>query len=603
MGGDIAYKQYAEACKRVAGDYIERSTRFGSQDLRFAAVTTQFLQLTIKVRHTLEVISEFEDYQGSVRPSGSDFSTSDWALYQKQVEHQATAEFKRPETREELAEAIKSSRYAAISSRQRVRTHPRRLFHPYLCGTCHGSGDITCHGCGGRGNVTCGGCSGAGDKICYSCGGSGRQAYTESVRDMTGHYRTETRYRSCGTCLGGRVRCSGCGGSGQVRCGTCRGSGQLVCSICAGHGSMTRVTATHTYTTPSFFGIYPDGKPSYLHEALCKLGFAKLHEHGEVIFDRVESVSGEAAIDFYYNCTMPVCDLAVEVAGHTSLWAMIGNHPQIHDAGGILEVLLSGDQKDLVQLGGAGTRWLPWFHRLARPVLKNVMESEVHQNVVTHQINGLSVPIIVERVNRSVSEMYVQKLLISLHSTNQAVSRWVAIKFWLFLLLVAPAVLLGTMAVVQRDMSYTIFENQNRFDVFSTRGWIGYTVIAVILAVFTMLAAILNRWWHRRWLNGIGGRVLVAWAEKNGLLVGKWSTILAIVVTTTTTGKMFERFPAWVDRDGKLYGVIKFHRPPQSIPLVIPANDLAPNKPVLSRKKKTRKGMLIAQSYSDIAEQ
>ena len=276
MSRDDAHQQYIKACQNTAHDYIERSTRFGQQNLQFEDCTARFVRFTIKVSHSLEVVSSHQDFQGPIRADRTDFETRDWNWYQQVVQEQATEELNRADTRSELIESVKNARYAAISGYTKLRAHPRRLFHPYTCATCHGCGEVNCTNCSGSGRVSCSRCSGSGNTTCYSCGGSGRQTHTEQVRDMTGHYRTETRYRACGGCSGGRVTCSGCGGAGRVNCSVCGGTGRVTCGTCAGHGSMTRITKTETYTTPNFFGIYPDDKPSYLHDALCKLGFPKL---------------------------------------------------------------------------------------------------------------------------------------------------------------------------------------------------------------------------------------------------------------------------------------------------------------------------------------
>ncbi|SUX55046.1 Uncharacterised protein [Chromobacterium vaccinii] len=505
MVRDDANQQYAEACQAVANEYIERSTRFGVQDLAFKAVNARYLSFTIKVRHSLDVVSDAQDKPGLIKASEDGFLTRDWGWYQATVEEQAVTELQRPETREKLAHEVKTSRYAAISKRTCIRTHPRRLFHPYTCGTCHGSGEVTCHGCSGHGKVRCSGCGGTGDNICFSCGGSGRKSSTHQVRDSTGHYHSETRYHSCSSCRGGRVSCSGCGGRGQVTCRTCGGSGQVVCAACAGHGSMTKITETRTYTTPTFFGIYPKDKPSYLHDALSKLGFETLNEHGAVMFQRLERMDNECLIDFYFECTIPLCDLTVEVDGQTTQWVMLGRFPQIHDTGGILEVLLRNDQARLLSLGRSASRWLPWFHRKARPILKDVMASEVHQDIMAYQANGWAFSAIVEKVNRSVSEAYVQQITNGLLITNRMVSRWAMIKFILFVSIIAPAIFLATLMATERRRPYTMFASQEHLDIFTTQGWISYLTIGAVLAILAVLSVLINRWWHRRWLKKLAG--------------------------------------------------------------------------------------------------
>ncbi|WP_186338710.1 hypothetical protein [Chromobacterium vaccinii] len=84
----------------------------------------------------------------------------------------------------------------------------------------------------------------------------------------------------------------------------------------------------------------------------------------------------------------------------------------------------------------------------------------------------------------------------------------------------------------------------------------------------------------------------MSWAEKNDLLVGRWSTVLAIGLATTATGKLFERHPAWVDQDGKLYGMLQVHQPPQitqPVAQIVNTTTKKPEKPHKTKRKSTLK--------------
>ena len=161
------------------------------------------------------------------------------------------------------------------------------------------------------------------------------------------------------------------------------------------------------------------------------------------------------AVDFFYDCVIPVCEMTVVVAGHRSQWVMLGNQPQIHDAGGILEMLLKEDLTRMSEVAGSGSRWvLPWFHRRARPVLKNVMDSEVHQNIVTLATQGKPPAAIFEGVSRAVSESYINQMIDGLGKANRAVANWSRVKLLLCTVLLAPFAILAAWSYLLRDKIY-----------------------------------------------------------------------------------------------------------------------------------------------------
>ncbi len=585
----------------MVADYIERATRFNVTDLRVLDARPVMHQFHISIRHELEVSSDVHDHHGIHKPGQGDFSSADWKWYQEQVTSQAQAELMRPETMDALVSAVKSQAYAAISTKTCIRTHPRRLFHTYKCSGCHGSGKVTCHGCSGSGDVKCGGCYGSGRVSCSTCHGSGSVSQTRQVRDYNGYTRTETQNRSCSSCSGGRVNCYSCGGSGRKSCGTCGGSGTLTCSGCSGHGYLTRITTTQTYTKPNFGGIYPLGTPEYVHPALSKVGFASLEVHGRIELQEVKVEREKSAVEFVYECFMPFCELSVEVMGLKSNWVLFGSNPQIFDAGGALEALLQSDFEILAAVAGGGSRWLPWFHRAAKKAVAPFMESELNQEVIDASAQGLESKAIVERVNRSVSEAYVQESLFNLKKTIRTATNWSRLK-WLFTFtLLAVPFAFAALAYFDSAPRRELFApaTQLFINVPSTSGFLWE--MGLMTVPFTFLGWFVARWVSTRWLKRAGGKRTVVWAEQNGLLMGKWTAITIVVTAVTTTSAFFSRWPVWIDEAGKAYGVLAVFQPPQRIESAAPAmKSMEKKRPVKKIVPKPRAPTTMGQQPQSV---
>jgi hypothetical protein len=575
---DISLLRYSESCAAVAADYIERATRFNVKDLRVLDARPTVHQFLITVRHQLEVVSDVQDHHGVQQPGQGDFGSADWQWYQEQVTAQAQSEFTRPETMDALVSAVKSKAYGTIANRTCIRTHPRRLFHTFKCSGCHGSGKVTCDGCSGAGKVKCGGCHGSGRVSCSTCYGSGNISQTVQVRDYNGYTRTETQHRPCHVCSGGRVSCFSCGGAGRKRCGTCDGSGQLTCAGCSGHGCLTKITTTHTYTKPGFSGRYPPGTPDYVHSALNKVGFAILGAHGKIALQTVNVVREKSAVEFVYECAMPFCELEVEVRGLKSNWILFGTTPQIFDAGGALEALLQSDFKQLAAVAGGGARWLPWFHRSAEKAVAPFMESELNQQIIDASAQGLKARAIVERVNRAVSEAYVQESLLNLEKTVKAVANWSRLKWLLTFTVLSIPFAIAALAYFERADRQTLFApaTQVFINVPNASGFLWG--MGLMTVPFTLVGWFIARWASARWLKKAGGKRMFVWAERNGLLMGKWTAITIVVTATTAASAFFNRWPVWLDSDGKAYGALALFQPPQTIELVAPAMKVATKK-------------------------
>lgn len=564
MDRNDSLSQYSNACQIVADEYIERSTRFGATDLKVLEALPTVRRFKVKVLHSLEVISEAKDYQGVIEAEDGDFSTADWSWYQQEVQKQAKAELARVKTLEDLVIAVKTQPYAAISDKSRIRSHPRRLFHTYKCGECHGYGQVTCHGCNGSGTVGCSGCGGDGRVSCSWCYGSGSVSEQHQVRDYTGHYRTETRYRSCYHCSGGRVTCSGCGGSGRNTCRACSGSGHVTCRTCAGHGYLTRITSTSTYTALEFSGLYSQGTPDYVHEALCRAGFPNLEQYGVIEFDGVDMIHEHARADFTYVSIMYFCELSLEITGHQSTWVMYGSPPRIHDVGGILEALLKDDFARLEALGTGWSRMFPWFHHRARRAVVPFMKSEIHQEMVNADYQGFSPSVIAEKVNRSLSEEYINRSLTRLRQTVQTAARWSSLKWTIGIALSSIPLIVSAVTFMERLKLHTMLITQDHLVIFP---WISdpqpIWTIGGITIPLSFSGWLFAKWASKRWIRYSGGKQLVDWASRKGVLVGKRTAAAAIVLSALVAIGFFSMWPMWIDREGKLYGTLAVFQAPQ----------------------------------------
>lgn len=558
---DSALQRYLERCTATAAGYIERATRFNVTDLVVLDARPVVRQFSVTVRHQLEVISETVDHHGVLHPDKGDFGTADWKWYQEEVGAQARSEMTRPETMDSLVHSVRNQAYAAISAKTCIRTHPRRLFHTYTCNGCNGRGKVECDNCSGSGKLRCGSCLGSGRTSCTPCSGSGQITQHVTVRDYNGHARHETQRRPCTACSGGRVSCSSCGGSGKKRCGNCDGSGELTCTGCSGHGYLTKVTSTATYTNPGFAGRYPEGTPDYVHAALCKVGFASLASHGDIALQKVEVLREQSAAEFVYQCTMPFCELSIDVRGVTSQWVMFGADPQIFDAGGVLEALLVSDFKALADVATGGARWSPWFYRSARKAIAPFMESEVNQMVIDAAAEGMAPNAVVERVSRSVSETYVEQSLKNLGTTVSVAVNWSRLRCLIVLIILSIPFSFAANGYLQRDKAIDLFSADKQRMIYQPDNAAIQWEMGLMTIPFILLGWFVAKWLSVRWLKKAGGERTVLWARRQGLLMGKWTALMIMVTAVGTTGAFFKRWPMWVDDNGKGYGVIPLYEP------------------------------------------
>jgi hypothetical protein len=538
---------YAIESERVAYDLITRSTRFEVADIRFRNFNPRFSSFTVRVSHRIEVVSSSTDYKGLKEGGAEDYLTWNWQEFTQGICIQEANELANMVTRQNVLATIKCLGYATYVSRSLVRTHPRRLFHPCECSNCHGHGEITCQNCLGSGNTMCHRCYGAGKSLCLNCQGQGSVSTSEMQPGPYGPVRYTKNTLCTYCCHTGRIQCQTCRGKGKLHCNPCGGSGRLICTGCAGHGVLTRVVETQTYVVPSFTGIYLHNSPDYLHDAACKIGFENLGQHADLLLSREAIGTQQPVVEVEYQCMMPTCDMEIEVVSHWRPFVVVGKQHRPHDAGGILEKLVEGDYVELIRIALSRRRYLPGYYKRASPALRNFFKSEVHQEMTLYSAAGYPPAAVHEKIHRLVSLDYVKTALVSIQEIGRATKKWALVKYWIFVGVSAPIVLLLGQLPYWMHRDFRLFELSRP----------NYFNIAVVLGVWSAIVLLINRWSYGRWLRSVGGWPLASWFNKKKLHVGIGATICATTLMTFVGATLFEKYPVRVDMDrlGRPYGV------------------------------------------------
>lgn len=548
MGADEVLVRYAEACRTLAADYIKRSTRFDISNIKVIDSRPTLRNFQIRVEYPLEVTSDAEDLHGVFRPAAGDFGSDDPGRYEAEVQAQANAEWARSATVDELVRAVHQEGYAALSARTCIRANGRRLYHTYVCNTCHGRGRVTCHTCSGAGTERCDNCYGRTTCNCSFCHGAGYISKSVQRRDRDGHVRPETVRERCGHCNSGQVTCGRCRGQGKITCRTCSGLGNVQCSSCSGHGYLTRIITTRVYTAARYFGVYPDGTPDHVHQALGKAGFAKLLDYGEISL--ATTAPGNAVAEFLYDCSMLFCEMELEVLGHRAHWVFFGNVPHIFDTGGVLEILLQDDHENLAALSKHPERRSPWFYQTARKSIASFMESEVHQRMIDASLAGLTMGAISEQLHRSLSEAYVGESLRHIYMAVKTATNWSRVKWMVgFGMLSIPVSLLGTIWL-EHSSIHSMVGADSHLSLLPGPGSPAWLSVSPFAVPFTFIGWFFARSISRRWLVQAGGRRLAQWASGGKLSMGLWTMLACMASAIVCGGAFFSTFPAWIDKSG-----------------------------------------------------
>lgn len=570
MGNQDDSMRYSTLCTEVMAGYIRRATRFNIEDVRVIDARPTAREFIVSIRHKLEVVAAVQDCPGKQSPGIDDVAIADLNWYRQQAALQTQAERARLETLDSLIASVTRQTYAAISEKTCIRTHPRRFLHPHACDDCSGAGIVVCNCCAGAGRVACTWCHGRGNNACHGCHGSGTRTVERTVQDCNGDSRTETYTEPC-SCAGGRVSCSWCAGTGQTSCGTCSATGRLTCSTCSGHGCLTRITSTHTYTRPGFSADYPEGTPDYVNAAVRQAGFPNLARYGVITLQKVVEHREKSSAEFVYICTIPFCELTVELMGDRSEWVLFGMEAQVFDAGGALEALLESDLDQLRALSQGRACWLPWFHMSARKALTPFLASVLNQEIIVADNAGLAPYAIRQQIARSVSQNYIQHTLDFLHMAVHTAARWSRVKWMLALILLSmPFALLATACLHHGERIGFVAPAAHIFFYVPTPSGIKWSM-GLLTLPFTLPGCFLAHTMSRHWLRKAGGDAVITWANRRGLLPGIGSALAVIVFALGITGAVFNRWPLWIDVEGKVYGTFALFAPPQAIEPLKPA--------------------------------
>lgn len=356
---------YADAATKEISDFVERSTRFVPEDLRFSEVQCLDVSFCVEVLHQIRCSLAENTAAGRTQHSSDDLvaaSSDDYTMLSESLRTEATG---RLDVTRSLAKKISDGRYGQCVNDTNYGSYQRSVFFTYTCPTCSGTGNVTCDSCNGSGNHTC-----------SHCGGMGSTIETHWETDHRGNSTSTTHSETCTWCMG----------SGHSTCSNCGGSGEVTCSTCKGHGELTD-TATPVYVVNSRYSICEvstdDRDVEYalnvraqlptIGESLASISSRNIETKEELrrVFEQVSF----ACLFFRAN---------VSVNGNSGKMVVFGEKCLVSDAGCLIENLV---QPDLAYLQDALTR-VRWFDIPAMLYVQKIgrlfMESEVHQMAIEY---------------------------------------------------------------------------------------------------------------------------------------------------------------------------------------------------------------------------
>ncbi|MEB6379693.1 hypothetical protein MXM41_12240 [Leclercia adecarboxylata] len=138
-------------------------------------------------------------------------------------------------------------------------------------------------------------------------------------------------------------------------------------------------------------------------------------------------------------------------------WIVYGRHPQILDAGHVVELMLKNDLNELVYRTTRGKLLNPLVAACSRKTVATFMESEAHQEMLDANRKGKSGDMLREAMNRGVTTTYIDEALTSLQAVTQAVQNWSVVKWALFsaviIYLFIPLMAISGSATLRQDGS------------------------------------------------------------------------------------------------------------------------------------------------------
>jgi len=536
---------WLDTCSTTIQDFVERSTRLQPDNLDLELV--EKIDFDYQINLSLHFRVETTDHTQVGRVSagnGTRVFTSTFQ-YAEALQAETSAVLSRAETLREAQELVLSHPYGALKKDHEIYSHPTRLCLTENCTNCNGRGQVNCSWCYGTGRVSC-----------TTCGGSGQVLEQRSHFDhYTNQYRTESHYRMCYTCSGGKVNCNHCSGSGNQRCSPCDGTGET-----------TRITRLSSVAVPQYQLIYHrEDVPTFIKDGLYKAGIPELASYGAVELADSSIDEGLRNVNFIYNASVPFARYTsqlrqAQLAEQPVNWIVYGRRPQILDAGHVVELMLKNDLNELVYRSTRGKLLNPLVAACSRKTVATFMESEAHQDMLDANRAGKSGEMLREAMNRGVTTTYIDEALTSLKSITQAVQNWSVVKWAIF-----SAVIIYLFMPL-----YTAYGDIWISDIATGRVYLtpflrwdsqhnllaSLEVLARYCGLFIAIAAVvisfLGYLWRRGWVRWRMGQHLSKWAVNEKILRSGWFKSLLLTSLLTTSLLLF--FPIWVTNEGELFG-------------------------------------------------
>ncbi|MQY51301.1 hypothetical protein [Rhodocyclus gracilis] len=356
---------YADSAAKEVLDFVERSTRFIAEDLRFSEIQCSDVSFRVEVLHKIRCSLAENTTAGRVQHSSDDLVAASGAEYKTLSESLRTEATGNHDVISNLAKNILDGHYGQYIDDTNYGSYQRSVYFTYTCPTCSGAGNVTCDSCHGSGNHTC-----------SHCGGMGSTSETHWETDHRGNSTSTTHSETCTWCMG----------SGHTTCSNCGGSGEVTCSTCKGHSELTD-TATPAYVVNSRYSICEastdDRDVDYALSVRAHL--PTIDEYLASISSRnIETREELQQILEQVSFACPFFRAIVSINGNSGKMVVFGEKCLVSDAGCLIENLV---RPDLACLQNALSR-IRWFDMpamlYAQKIGRLFMESEVHQMAIEY---------------------------------------------------------------------------------------------------------------------------------------------------------------------------------------------------------------------------
>lgn len=536
---------WLSSCTTAIQNFVERSTKLQPDKLVLTLHEQINFDYQISLRLDFGIEAEKNSQAGRVAATSNTLVFFNAVQYSDALKAETRAVLSRAETLREARSLILSRSYGQIRRETKIYSHPK-----HLCLT------ENCSNCSGRGQINCSHCHGSGKTTCSSCGGSGHILAHRSHYD---HYAKQTRsesyYRPCTSCSGGRVKCSYCHGSGRQQCSPCKGTGEI-----------TQITQLHCVAMPEYQLVYfSHDVQIFIKDGLYKAGIPNLAQFGEVELQS-DGIDDEARqVHFRYDASVPFARFnspLPQADNHQIHWIVYGIKPHILDAGHVIELMLKSDLDNLVYSATKNKLLNPFVASTSRKTIHTFMESEAHQDMLEANRRGKSGDMLREALNRGFTTAYLDEALTSLKRIITAIQRWSVVKwamissFMIYLLMPLYTAFnhhwqQDTKKIYMTPLSRWGTQQELWFSLQSIARYCGLLIIIMAVIIPT-----LGYIWRRRWIKWRLNEYLAKWSADKGILRSTW--FLSLILTSAFTTALLLFNPIWMTHDGLLFGSYPF---------------------------------------------